>query len=78
MAKDQKDAEPTTEDKSAHDHRLGESRQMMTRNVLQCVTPTPSGICDGRFDSLSHGGALEHVRDRHAESHACEVVQRAP
>jgi hypothetical protein len=50
----------------------------MTRKVLRCVTPTPSGICDGRFDSLSHGGALEHVRDRHAESHACEMVQRAP
>ena len=89
LVEDQKDAKPTTEDKPAHDapcadgcrahdHRLGESRQMMTRKVLRCVTPTPSGICDERFDSLSHGGALEHARDRHAESHACEIVQRSP
>lgn len=88
LAKDQKDAEPTIEDEPAHyapcadgcrahDHRLGESRQMMTRKVLRCVAPAPSRICDGGFDSPVHGGALKYVRGRHADSHACEMVQRA-
>jgi hypothetical protein len=51
---------------------------MMTRRVLRWVGPTPSRICDGRFDSLGHGAALEEVRDRLSETHAWGTAQRVP
>lgn len=85
LAEDQKDAEPTIEDEPAHyapsmrgwlPSARPQSRQMMTRKVLRCVAPAPSRICDRGLDSPAHGGALKYVRDRHAELHACEMVQR--
>lgn len=92
LAKDQKDAESTIEDEPAHyapcadgcrahDHRLGESRQMMTRKVLRCVAPAPSRICDGGFDSLGHGGALKKfgiVTPSRMHARWCSARERAP